>query len=358
MGSLAPNALEYKILTPEGFQDFAGVSFMGDKPVLHMTFDGGIWIKCTEDHNLYNDLHNKKPAGEYEIGDTMWTSDGPVALTSITKEKIQPVFDVVEVGDKHRYYANGILGSNCEFLIFEETLINSIKLMEMKHTEPVAKTGQVRWWKTPKKKHTYIVSMDPSMGTGGDDAALQIFELPGMVQVGEWMHNRTPIPRQVKLLYEVCDYLRECGVSPNDIYYSVENNSLGEATLISINEFGEENIPGVFLSEPKKAGSARTFRRGFNTTNSSKKSACAKLKNLVEADRMTLQSKPLIGQLKTFIASAASYEAKVGERDDLVSAVLLAIRMAMVLQTYNPDIEKDLRDHLQEDIKPMPFIMI
>ena len=40
-------------------------------------------------------------------------------------------------------------------------------------------------------------------------------------------------------------------MNPNNIYYSVENNTLGEAALVPIQDIGEENISGYFLSEPK-----------------------------------------------------------------------------------------------------------
>ena len=65
------------------------------------------------------------------------------------------------------------------------SLINSITLAEMEGTMPVETTGQVRWYKRPTPGHTYMVSLDPAMGTGGDYAAIQVFELPTFDQVGE-----------------------------------------------------------------------------------------------------------------------------------------------------------------------------
>ena len=88
----------------------------------------------------------------------------------------------------------------CEFIIFDETLINSITLADMEGTNPVENTGQVRWFKRPTPGHTYMVALDPSMGTGGDFAAIQIFELPTFDQVGEWRHNGTPMNQQIKIL--------------------------------------------------------------------------------------------------------------------------------------------------------------
>ena len=32
----------------------------------------------------------------------------------------------------------------------------------------------------------YVVTLDPCAGTGGDNAAIQVVELPTMKQVGEW----------------------------------------------------------------------------------------------------------------------------------------------------------------------------
>ena len=245
---------------------------------------------------------------------------------------------------------------DCEFIIWDETLINPGHLVEMSGLDPVERQGQVRWYKKPDPQYTYVVAMDPSLGTGGDPAAIQVFELPTFKQIGEWQHNRTPVQQQVGILSEIIRYLNET-VNQNNIYYSVENNTLGEAALISINEIGEENIKGIFLSEPKRAGSGRRYRKGFNTTNSTKISACAKLKNLIESKRMTIVSKPLISELKTFVAHGPSYAAKPGETDDLVMALILVIRMAMLLQSFDSQIDYTMKDSLEDVVEPMPFFI-
>jgi hypothetical protein len=204
----------------------------------------------------------------------------------------------------------------------------------------------------------YLVTLDPSLGTGGDNAAIQVFQLQGMQQVAEWMHNKTPITKQIAIMREITRYISDLIDDPNGIYYTVENNTIGEAALQAIAEVGEENIVGVFLSEPYRAGSARKFRKGFNTTNSKKIAACAKLKHWVETGKMTVVSKPLVSELKTFIAHGASYAAKTGEKDDLVSATLLAINMAMILKNYDPGLSESLRDDPGEIIEPMPFVIL
>ena len=155
----------------------------------------------------------------------------------------------------------------CEFLIYDETLINSMTLIDLEGRDPIEKQGQVRWYKRPEKGKTYVVGLDPSLGTGGDPAAIQIFELPTMIQCGEWQHNKTPIQRQIVILKEICDHIADLTQTPNNIYYSIENNTLGEAGLVVISEMGEESIKGTFLSQPVTAGQARLHRKGFTTTN-------------------------------------------------------------------------------------------
>lgn len=247
---------------------------------------------------------------------------------------------------------------NCEFIIYDETLISPLLLAEMESADTIMKQGQVRWFDKPRSGNTYLVSLDPSLGTGGDDAAIQVFQLQGMKQIAEWMHNRTPIIQQVAILREINKYIADEIGDNNNIYYTVENNTLGEAALQEIAGIGEENIIGIFLSEPAKAGQARRYRKGFNTTNTKKLAACAKLKHWLETRKMSISSRPLISELKTFVSMGAGYSAKLGEKDDLVAAVLLIVRMAMLLRQYDGEAHSELQDTLEEIIEPMPFIVI
>ena len=248
----------------------------------------------------------------------------------------------------------------CEFLIFDETLVNSVKLTELKGVDPTMTMGQTRWYKDIDPKSTYIVALDPSLGTGGDYGAIQVFEMPSMIQVAEWRHNLTPIQQQVKHMREILKYIQhrgeERGGTPQ-IYYSVENNTLGEAALVVISDIGEENFPGLFLSEPIRKGHVRKFRKGFNTTHRTKIAACSQLKNMIETHKMELKSKPLISELKTFVATGLGFKAKTGEHDDLVSAALLIIRMAEVLADWDPHIYDKMTEKITEDQMPMPIFV-
>jgi len=248
---------------------------------------------------------------------------------------------------------------DCEFVINAETLIAPIKLLDMEGVEPIKRTGQVRWYKEPQKDAIYVVSLDPSLGTGSDPAAIQVFDARTTEQVAEWCHNKTDIPSQIRILVDIIKELNAVVNDEKSIYYSVENNTIGEASLISIAEYGEQNIPGYFLSDNSVIGTTgRRYRKGFNTTHKAKLTACNKFKILVESGRMKINSKSLVSELKNFVAKETSYAAKPGETDDLVMASLLVIRMLMMLQTFHADLDTHLKDHTDMIIEPFPFISI
>ena len=246
---------------------------------------------------------------------------------------------------------------NCEFIIADETLIAPSKLIDLAGQEPLYKTGQVRWFKKPQADKIYVIGLDPSLGTGGDPAAIQVFEANSTEQIAEWRHNKTDITTQVRILRDIIKHINETVKNPASIYYTVENNTIGEAALISISEYGEENIEGYFLSDPNSPA-GRRHRKGFNTTNKYKLAACAKLKHLIETKRMTINSASLISELKNFVASGAGYAAKPGETDDLVMATILVVRMLQLLQTYHIELDAQMRDHQDSIIEPLPFVML
>lgn len=242
----------------------------------------------------------------------------------------------------------------CRFVTDEETLIDPMRLSRMKHSDPAFYTNTARWFHTPLPNRTYMVALDPSMGTGGDYAAIQVFMLPEMVQVAEWQHNRTDPRNQVRILMQLLLFLdAELRDNPEqqgepEIYWTVENNSLGEAILVIIEDTGEERFPGFFVSEKKRKGQVRRFRKGFNTDNRKKLSACARLKSLIESDRMHIRSRQLITELKHFVHKEASFSAKPGTHDDLVSATLLVVRMLDVVLAWGSEVQ-DLREFIGDD---------
>ncbi len=247
----------------------------------------------------------------------------------------------------------------CQFITFEETLINPVKLNQIESKQPIRKTGQVRWFSDIHGEYTYVVSLDPSLGTGGDNAAIQVFELPTLKQIAEWSSNRTPIEDQMRIMRNILEEIYSNGKP--EIYWSVESNTLGEAALVVIRDTGEENFRGTMLHDPKNRLQGKTGRRsGFITTNKSKLEACARLKFLIESNRMKINSKGLISELKVFVSRGNTYEARTGQTDDLVMSTILTVRMIDFISTWDDKSQEAINSNIAEDNQydsPMPIII-
>jgi hypothetical protein len=350
------NNLKLQVLTDTGWSNFDGLIDKGRKKTLTLRLER-VEIVLTPDHGIFLKNKTKVEAQTLKPGQSVITTAGLQKVVYIGLHKDEDVYDLLNVGENKRFFANNILCSNCEFIINDETLIAPAKLLDLTGIDPTHKTGQVRWYEPIRRDQVYVVALDPSLGTGGDPSAIQIFEANTTRQVGEWRHNKTPIPEQIRILKDIIKHIYDTVGDEKSIYYSVENNTIGEAALISIAEWGEENIKGYFLSDTTGPGTRR-FRKGFNTTNKTKLAACSKLKNLIESGRMTINSKSLISELKNFVAHGTSYAAKIGETDDLIMATILAVRMLTVLQSFYAELSTQMRDHGEEVIEPMPFISV
>lgn len=249
----------------------------------------------------------------------------------------------------------------CKFISFEETLIDAEVLHDLKGVEPIERVGQVRWYKKKiNPDFTYIVGLDPAMGTGGDSSGIQVWELPTMEQVAEWQHNKTPVEGQISTMREILKELSKRGAE--EIYWSVENNNLGEAALVVIRDTGEENFPGTMVHDPKaKSGAKR--RKGFTTTNSSKMEMCSRLKSLIETGKIKIKSKALISELKTFVSRQNTFTARSGTKDDLIMALILVLRMTEYVASWD-DISRDalnasvLTEEDEGFDSPMPFVFM
>lgn len=350
------NKEKLKVLTPNGYKNFAGIAYMGDKKIMRLEFGNKSFLECTENHKLFLSSGEKKEAKDIKIGE--WVTCKNLKKTKVKNiihtDKILPVYDLIEVEDGHRYFTNEVLSSNCEFITDDETLIDSFVLSKLQYKEPEFYLGTIRWYERPAPNNVYLVALDPSMGTENDFASIQVFKLPDMVQIAEWQNNKTNPRGQVKILMQILSFLeyelKNSDEQQNDpdIFWTFENNSLGEAILQIIDDTGEDRFPGVLINEKKKKGQTKRFRKGMTTTNRNKLSACARLKSLIESNRLKINSRNLLKELKNYVAFESSFKAKSGEHDDLISASLLIIRMLDVALMWVDNID-ELKEYISDD---------
>jgi hypothetical protein len=246
-----------------------------------------------------------------------------------------------------------------QFITADETLIDSQALARLTSLEPRFKMQEIRWWEAPEPNKIYLVSLDPSTGVGKDYAAIQVWKLPEMTQVAEWMHNRSSVAQQIKCVIQVCAVLdQKLRQSPEqmgepELFWTFENNGVGHSVVELLNEVGLDRIPAQLMSEPG--------RRGFNSNVRTKSQAVVKFKSLVESNRCTIRSKPLISEIKNFVSRGDSFAAKPGEHDDLVTACLLIVRMSQQISKWDDATaeqfaDQDLKD-LEEILEPLPVVM-
>jgi hypothetical protein len=249
------------------------------------------------------------------------------------------------------------------FITADSTLIDSQCLAAMVSQEPTFKTGEIRWWEKPMPNTIYLISLDPSAGVGLDSAAIQVWRLPELVQVCEWMHNRSDVAAQLRTLTQICNFLdrqmrgNPAQLSDPDIYWTFENNSYGQAVIELLNEAGWDIVPAQLISEPNQTGGR--FRKGLNTNGRTKSQAVTKLKSLIETNKLQIKSKPLVSQLKNYVTRGGSFAAKSGEHDDLVAALLLIARMTQLVARWDDDTASHVRTNdlvdVEDLIEPMPI---
>lgn len=231
----------------------------------------------------------------------------------------------------------------CRFISGDDTLIDGGKLLTLNAyvKKPVfVDRFKTYWYEHIKPNTIYGVMLDPSEGVGGDNACIQVFSLPDMIQVAEWAANEIDMIDQAKQLVRVLKRIDDEQQSHPDhvgeslLYYSIECNGVGHGIINVIIHEGEDLIPGYLVdSDGNKT-------RGIRTTNPSKRDYCVTLKAYIERSVFIPRSKGLVSELKTFVKRGKGYEAKPGGKDDRVMACVLMCHLLEELKYYEEDVQE------------------
>ena len=224
----------------------------------------------------------------------------------------------------------------CEFLTEELTLIDSeyVTRAEVSVTERVesdtlvkftVNSGRFEFYEFLNKGSSYMVSVDPSSGGGGDNGVIQVFEFPSMKQVLEYSNNTLSPQVLYTELKAILNFLEQ---ATDEVYFTVENNGVGQGVLASYE--GDMNPPTAMLVSEKG-------KVGFTTTGKSKMRACLQFKDLFERGKLTINSPELLTELKSFVRVAGgTYGAQVGRTDDRIMACVIMFYMIQEISGSNP----------------------
>jgi hypothetical protein len=246
----------------------------------------------------------------------------------------------------------------CAFVSTESTLISAPKLASLKFfiREPryVDKYG-VRWFEEVKPNTAYAVTLDPSEGVDLDDACIQVWEIPTLIQVAEWNSNKVDQPGQVKVLRRVLKTIKRMqdefpehdGV--NNTYFSVERNGVGVGIINIIELTGIHRFQGWFIDASEATihqkglgnGQQKINRwRGLFMSAATKKRFALQFKSLIERNIFVPRRKYLVSQLKTFVRQGnMGFGAKEGSKDDIVMRCVIMTALLDELYRQEPDLE-------------------
>jgi hypothetical protein len=321
------NDKNWKILTPIGFESFSGIVYNGDKQTIKITFDDGTNIITTPNHRLFCcgieiQAHQAQP--------NVYIDGTPNKL--VVKNELWdviPVYDVLNT-PSHTFYYNDIISHNCEFISDDPLLFDTMVLAnlttEIHRIKPYGTINDIVFFAPPKQNGIYVAGMDPATGSGSDYTTIVMFEFPSLDQVMEWRCNTMSTAKAYQVLKKILQIYDRASAT---VYFSVENNGVGEG-ILALYEADESPINSAeLISEP---GAKRI---GMTTVGKTKIVACITLKDLIERRSMIVKSKILIEEMKQYVRHKHSYAAKSGGTDDLISAVLIVTRLLGEIASYD-----------------------
>jgi hypothetical protein len=116
----------FEILTDEGFKDFEGI-IIGDNPdKIILTFEHNIKLICTFKHKITLADKTFCFAKDLNIGDSIYSGIKLINKEYITNK--EPVYEILEVKDTHRYFVNNILSQQC--LLLDEAAFIPVEFMD------------------------------------------------------------------------------------------------------------------------------------------------------------------------------------------------------------------------------------
>jgi len=255
---------------------------------------------------------------------------------------------------------------DCEFLSSDALLISSMKLIQMRHEEPVFEDMGFKFWKPVEDlggaNKTYLVGIDPATGSGKDFSVINVFEFPSLDQVAEWRSNEINIPLFYAKIKWILNFLstNHPGRGRSEVLWAFERNGIGEA--ISALYQNDESQP-----EFAELYNDANDKYGVFTSGRTKILSCLQLKTFVEKTKggLNIKSKNLIAELKDFVAKGGTYEAKSGATDDIVMSTIIVMRLLKRLSEYDENAFQKVNEYVnpneqveESDSMPIPFAIV
>ena len=213
----------------------------------------------------------------------------------------------------------------CNFNMSGETVFHpeDMEFIQSQLCDPKYKTGFDRnlWiWEECKPENSYFISADVARGDGQDYSTFLVLKVETSEIVAEYQGKTTP-----DMFSEV---LLQAGTEYGNSLIVVENNSVGWAVLSKLQESG---YPNVYYSRKSTHEQVDSYLAetsgvvpGFSTTMKTRPLIVAKLEEFVRNKLISIKSRRLFNEMKTFIWHNGKPQAMKKHNDDLIMACAIA----------------------------------
>ncbi len=322
----------YKIKTPFGYKDFAGIAESIHKSYLEILFHNGEIVKCSGEHIFWTYNNDLIRAKDLLVGFELKTENDIWEISEINAiQETKNMFDIIEVDNKENsfYLANSLKSHNCQFLTFEKTLIDPDVLDFYTFPEIALEINGFEIYKE-KLDHPdglLVVTIDPSAG-GEDFSVIQIWEIAPqkVIQLASFADQDADASVIFEKLLWLQEFMKtEWNYQPDESLIIFERNGIGEglAQILTQTEQAIEYLEmPIFYDNKGKAG--------IHTGQTLKNKLALQFKNLVEYNKMIINDALFVDELYGFVRnSVGSYSGKSGYHDDRVTCAFLMVYYLM-----------------------------
>ena len=178
-------------------------------------------------------------------------------------------------------------------------------------------------WESPDYSRDYMVVADVARGDGKDYSALHVIDVENNVQVAEYKGQIGTKEFGHLLVGVATEY--------NEAMLVIENANIGWATIqVAI----DRAYPNLYYSQKSEGNAESYFDKyqdhskmvaGFTMSSRTRPMVIGKFQEYIGDKGVTIQSKRLVEEMKTFIWRNGRAEAQTGYNDDLVMSFGIAM---------------------------------
>jgi len=234
-----------------------------------------------------------------------------------------------------------------------DTLINAQTLLDLRASTPIRmlEGRDILIYKEPIKGHEYILVADVSKGRGQDYSSFSLIDISArpFEQVAVYRNNTISPLLFPNIIYKYANVY-------NKAYCIVESNDQGGVVCNGL--YYDLEYENVHVESAIKANAV-----GIEITRKSKRLGCSALKDLLENQKLKVVDEQSILEISTFEAKGQTFQASVGNHDDLVmNLVLFGYFVSSAYFSNLTDLNlKDIifnkkMKEINEDIVPFGFI--